>query len=316
MSLLTKVTLPNGALFNSAQTFLGAESLFTTGTVFFVCSVTGSNDNAGTDPGAPKATVEAAVNACTANKGDKVICMPGHAETVTATSLNLDVAGVSVICLGTGLERPTFTYSTAAATINVSAANCSFAGGHHIGNFLDVASAFTLAAAKDFKLIRNTFSNVSASLNFLSVVTTGATANSADGLEVSGNYYHNLNTSPLAFISILCTIASLLVQDNDVISASTADVGHFITFADKNGTGTRIVGNSLIVVGATGAAVGIFLTGSGTAHTGIMAKNYVASLDTTGELIITAGTGLSQFENYYTGTADASGKLWPTVDGA
>jgi hypothetical protein len=181
---------------------------------------------------------------------------------------------------------------------------------------LDVDSAFTIGAAKDFSLTENTFTNGSASLNFLSVVTTGSTANAADGLKITGNYYHNLSTSPLAFISILGTIARLTVRDNDVISASTADVGHFITFSSLNSTGTRITGNSLIVVGAAGAAVGIFLTGSGTAHTGIMANNYVASLDTTAELIITAGTGLSQFENYYTGTADASAKLWPVVDGA
>ena len=38
--------------------------------------------------------------------------------------------------------------------------------------------------------------------------------------------------------------------------------------------------------------------------------------DTTTELIATAGTGLKFFENYYTGTADASGKLWPVVDAA
>lgn len=316
MSLLTKVTLPNGALFNQSQAFLGADSLFTTGTVFFVNSVIGSDGNAGTDPGAPKATVESAINACTANKGDKVICMPGHAETVTSTSLNLDVAGVSVICLGTGLERPTFTYSTAAATINVSAANCAFVGGHHIGNFLDVASAFTLAAAKDFKLIGNTFEDASASLNFLSVVTTGATANSADQLEVVSNRWYGLNTTPLAFISILSTIKNLKVIGNELTSASTADVGHFITFADKNGTGTRISANTCIVVGSTGAAVGIFLTGSGTAHTGIVDNNYVGSLDTTAELVATAGTGLTFVENYYTGTADASAKLWPVVDGA
>jgi hypothetical protein len=316
MPILSRVLAPNGALANEAQTFLGADSLFTTGNVFFVCSVTGSNDNAGTDPGAPKATLQGAISVCTANKGDKIVVMPGHAETVTSTSINLSTAGISVICLGTGLERPTFTYSTAAATITVSAANCAFLGGHHLANELDVASAFTIGAAKDFKLLNNTFTNGSASLNFLSVVTTGATANSADRLEVGGNYYHNLNTSPLAFISILSTIVGLYVHDNDVVSASTADVGHFITFADKNGTGTRIVNNSLIVVGATGAAVGIFLTGSGTAHTGIMAGNFVSSLDTTSELIITAGTGISQFENYYTGTADTSAKLWPVVDGA
>ena len=313
---LTKVTLPNGALFNTTQTFLGAESLFTTGTVFYVSSVTGADGNSGTDPSTPKGTIQGAVSACTANKGDKIICMPGHAETVTSTSIDLSKAGISVICIGSGLNRPTFTYGAAAATITVSAANCAFAGGHHIGNFLDVASAFTLGAAKDFSLIGNTFEDATASLNFLSVVTTGATANSADQLKVIGNSWYGLNTSPLAFISILSTIKNLTAEGNSVNSKTTADVATFITFADKNGTGTRIVNNELVVVGSTGAAVGIFLTGSGTAHNGIVKGNVVTSLDTTAELIATAGTGLAFFENYYTGVADASGKLWPAVDAA
>lgn len=316
MSLLTKVTLPNGALFNAAQTFLGADSLFTTGTVLFVNSVIGSNDNAGTDPGSPKATVQGAISAATATKGDKIVVMPGHAETVTATSIDLSKAGVTVVCLGSGLARPIFTYSTAAATITVSAANCAFIGGDHFANFLDVASAFTIGAAKDFQLVGNTFRNSSASLNFLSVVTTGSTANAADGLLVDGNFYHNLNTSPLAFISVLGTIARLTVTNNDVVSASTADVGHFITFSSLNSTGTRIVGNSLVVVGVTTAAVGIFLTGSGTAHTGIVRDNFVSSLDTTTELVFTAGTGLVYFRNEYTGVADKSGYILPAIDSA
>jgi hypothetical protein len=98
--------------------------------------------------------------------------------------------------------------------------------------------------------------------------------------------------------------------------ASTDDEGSFITLSSKVLLAAEIIGNRHIVVGSTGATVGIFLTGSATTCTGIVADNYVASLDTTTELIATAGTGLAYFNNYYTGTADASGKLWPAVDGA
>lgn len=315
MSLLTKVTLPNGALFNSSQTFLGADSLFTTGSVFFVCSVTGSNDNAGTDPSAPKATVQGAISLCTANKGDKIIVMPGHAETVTSTSINLSTAGVSVICLGTGLERPTFTYSTAAATITVSAANCSFVGGHHKANFLDVASAFTLGAAKDFKLLGNTFRDGTASLNFLSIVTTGATDNDADSLVVDSNEWYGLNTTPLAFVSILAAELRPRLTNNTVNLAATSG-GEFVTLAAKIISGAVIANNIHNVVGATGTTTGIFLTGSGTTSTGVVVGNIIASLDTTTELLFTAGTGLTYFENYYTGVADKSGYLVPAADSA
>lgn len=289
----------------------------TTGTYYFVDSATGAAGNDGKSPTTAFATVDQGISACTANKSDVVIVMPGHAETVTATSIALDVAGVQVVGLGTGLKRPTFTYGAAAATITVTGANCSWTNCHFIGNFLDVAAAFTIGAAKDFNLNTNTFTdNNTASLGFLSIVVTGATDNEADGLTVVGNSWISLDVSPNAFVSILAAESRVVITDNYVGMAATNDVGHFVTLAAKIVSNIRIARNRLIVVGATNAAVGIFLTGSGTTSTGIVENNYVASLDTTTELIATAGTGLKYFENYYTGTADASGKVWPLADSA
>lgn len=262
------------------------------------------------------ATVDAAIGACTANAGDTIIVLPGHTETVTSTSIALDVAGVNIIGLGNGLNRPTFTFGAAAATITVSAANCSWKGCHFIANFADVAAAFTLGAAKDFRLENNTFVDNASNLNFLSVVVTGATNNDADGLTVVGNFQKGLVATQNAFVSILANESRINISDNFCDQAATNNAGHFITLSSKILSGARIARNRLVVVGATGATVGIFLTGSGTTSTGIVENNYVSSLDTTTELIATAGTGLVYFENYYTGTADASGKLWPVVDAA
>jgi hypothetical protein len=291
---------------------------FTTGTVRYVSSTTtGASDNHdGTDASKPLSTVDAAIGKCTAGVGDVIVLMPGHAETVTATSIALDVAGVTIVGLGTGLNRPTFTYGAAAATITVSAANCSWSNCHFIGNFDNVAAAFTIGAAKDFALKNNTFRDNSAILHFLSIVVTGATNNAADGLTVIGNTWQGLALAPAAFVSVLGNLSFLNVRDNFTNMASTDDEGSFITLSSKVLLAAEIIGNRHIVVGSTGATVGIFLTGSATTCTGIVADNYVASLDTTTELIATAGTGLAYFNNYYTGTADASGKLWPAVDGA
>ncbi len=312
MSSLTKVTLPNGALANDSVAFLGAGSLFTTGKVFFVNSVIGSDGNVGTDPTAPLATVQQAINSCTANKGDKIVVMVGHAETVTATSINLNKAGVSVICLGSGLERPTFTYSAAAATITVSAAGCAFLGGHHIANFLNVASAFTVGAAKDFQLIDNTFVDTSSILNFLSLVVTGAVDNAADGLTLSGNYYLGLATTANAVLSVLGNLNRLTVTENHVDKAATNDAGQMITLSSKVCLGAKISKNNLIVVGSAGATVGIFMTGSGTTSTGIVSFNSITSADATAPLVATATLGFGYFENYI-GNVNNSGKLLPAA---
>src|SRR5688572_29807952 len=95
----------------------------TTGAVYFVHS-SGSNGNKGTSSDQPFATIDYAVSRCAANKGDQVIVMPGHTETTTA--IGLDVAGVAVIGLGFGRNRPALTATTAATDlVNVSAASCA-----------------------------------------------------------------------------------------------------------------------------------------------------------------------------------------------
>jgi len=67
----------------------------------------------GTEPDKPFKTLDHAIGQCTANKGDVIYVMPGHAETLSTTGkLIPDVAGVSIIGLGHGSARPTFSIST------------------------------------------------------------------------------------------------------------------------------------------------------------------------------------------------------------
>lgn len=261
-------------------------------------------------------TLADALTACDDDRDDVIFLAPGFALTVTATNTDLNKNGVTIIGLGNGLARPTFTFGAAAATIDVSAINVTVRGCHHIGNFLDVASAYTLATAPDFHLEGdNTFVDNSSILNFLSIVTTSATDNEADGLTVLGNNIYGLNTTPLAVVSILAAELHINISDNTADLAATSG-GEFITLAAKIVNNARIQNNVHTVVGATGTTTGIFLTGSGTTSTGIVSGNMISSLDTTSELAFTAGTGLVYFENYYTGVADKSGKLIPLVDAA
>lgn len=70
-------------------------------------------------------TIDAAIGACTADRGDVILVAPGHTETVTAAAgIAVDVAGVSIIGLGRGSLRPTVNFTTATtASFKVSAAN-------------------------------------------------------------------------------------------------------------------------------------------------------------------------------------------------
>jgi len=85
--------------------------------------IAGSDGNDGTYR-KPFSTIDYAINRCTASRGDIIMVMPGHAETIAdATSLVPDVAGVAIIGLGTGTLRPTITMSAVASSIIVSGAN-------------------------------------------------------------------------------------------------------------------------------------------------------------------------------------------------
>lgn len=311
---MIEAALQNGAKF-TPKSFTGNLNLPYYGNVFYVQSTTGSDTaNSGTTPDKAYATLDKAISSCTANNEDVIIVLPGHAETVTAAGTNIDIAGIRIIGIGQGLKRPTFTFSAAAGTVNVSAANCSIENCHFIANFADVAAAFTLAAAKDFRIEKCTFADTSADLNYFNIVVTGATNNAADGLTVIGCSWINADASAKAFISVLGNLDRLTVSDNFVDTAATADAAQFITMSSKVCLGAQIMRNILIALGATGTTVGIFITGSSTTSTGVVAYNLVTSLDTTAELFDTATLDFAHFENYYTGVIAKSGYLVPAAD--
>lgn len=84
------------------------------GDTFFVDSGSGADTKSGTEWNDPLATLDAAVGKCSANNGDVIYIKPGHSETLSADSaVDIDVAGVTVIGLGYGAARPTFTFDTA-----------------------------------------------------------------------------------------------------------------------------------------------------------------------------------------------------------
>lgn len=94
------------------------------GDIFFVDSATGSSANDGRSPDTPMATVDQAINLCAASKGDVIYVLPFHAESFSAANgFDADVAGISIIGLGRGASRPTFTFADTDATVAVGAAN-------------------------------------------------------------------------------------------------------------------------------------------------------------------------------------------------
>lgn len=155
------------------------------GNVFWVDSGAGSNGNAGTFA-RPFSTIDYAVGRCTANNGDIIMVKPGHVETVTAAAgLDLDVAGIAIVGLGTGSDRPTVNFTTATtADMDVDAANVTvynvlFTGG------IDALVAPIDVNAADFSMVNCEWRDVTGQAT--DVILADA---NADRLYIDG-YYHN-----------------------------------------------------------------------------------------------------------------------------
>lgn len=129
---------------------------YVAGTTYYVDSTnSAASDTAarlGTSRDEPFATLDYAIGRCTASKGDTIVLMPGHAETTTAIAL--DVAGVRIVGLGYGRNRPTLTATTAASDlINVTAANCQLHNVRLVGAASGNTSLLdTSAAGTDFEM--------------------------------------------------------------------------------------------------------------------------------------------------------------------
>lgn len=110
--------------------------------------VGGADGNPGTWQ-KPFATLQRAIDMCRQGTGDIIMVKPGHFEAISsATALLLNKANITIIGLGCGSSRPTFTLDTATTTTialrasNVSFSNCIFQAG-----FAAIVSLFTAAGA-------------------------------------------------------------------------------------------------------------------------------------------------------------------------
>lgn len=132
------------------------------GNVFWVHYGTGSDGNKGTRE-RPFKTIDYAISRCTANKGDIIIALPGHTETITAASaIDLDVAGISLVGLGTGTLMPQVVFNHANATVAVGADNVTIRGMRFTSSITAVVVGINIEADVDYTTIEDCLFDVDA----------------------------------------------------------------------------------------------------------------------------------------------------------
>lgn len=314
---------PNG--FAAGITIRGVPLLQThPGKVFWVGNATanllpghkgGSNGNKGTFE-APFATLDYAIGQCTADRGDIIFVKPGHAESIPdATTVVADVAGIAIIGLGSGTNRPTFTFTTATTTkIPVSAANISFSNILFVNNFADIATNFLLTVAPGFTVDGCEFRDTSAILNALAVITTTVSVD-ADSLTFTRNKVYSLGTTAATTaIKVLGTINRLTICDNFFSRAAISNTAVVLAHAALVVSNLDMGRNVVFSPTTDTATGGLLITRTSTTNTGIVYDNHVKSLDVAGMLIVTTGSAYGFSNNLMSGTADTSGILIPAAD--
>ena len=199
-------------------------SEFTTGSVFFVDSVTGSNSDDGKSPATAFATIDFAIGNCTANKGDIIYVMPGHDENPTA-SITADVAGIWINGLGHGTSRPTITFGALAAALDITAASVRVSNLRFDLGLVATTVTNAINITADSAWVEGCETVVHATSQFTNLLT----ATDAQFVKIYNNKFHSLESAGATSGIVVDGCDDLEIVGNQV-------AGHFTEHAVDNTT--------------------------------------------------------------------------------
>ena len=123
-----------------------------TGIAYYVDATNGASTNQGLSWIDALATVDQAIAKCTANIGNKIYMAPWHAEseaTAATALLTMSKAGIDLIGMRQGNQRPTFTVTAADSYLTVTAANCRVSNIKIASGVADMAIGMIAGASAD-----------------------------------------------------------------------------------------------------------------------------------------------------------------------
>lgn len=271
---------PNGVSSFGLPVLPGARRPYT-GTAYFVCNTTnfnGSNGNNGTSSATPFSTLAYAITQVTANRDDVIYVMEGHAENIsTAAFVACATAGFSIVGLGNGRARPTFTWTVTAGTWTVSAANVTIENCVFVGTGIDAVTTMfaitgddcefygcefdigitsfvpllgiTITGTDRFRFLNNHVHGaaVANQTNFIQIV--GSAGKQKDYVFTSNIFTGNWTTSLGAINNITTAMVNIIVREN--------------VFVNRTASATKCI---VLLTGSTGMVMrNTFGIGSGAA---------------------------------------------------
>lgn len=272
------------------------------GNVFWVDSNGGTNDNTGRFD-RPFATIDAAVGACTASKGDIIMVKAGHVETVSAAGgLALDVAGITVQGLGNGRNRPQINFTATTSTMTVSAANISVDNLWLTGGIDAVASAVVVSAA-DFTFTNFTYSDVTGQCTVFLLTTAGA-----DRMELANFEYDGAVAAGTG--AAIAIVGGDGIKIHDFVMDGNFSVGGI----DVRTTATTDLKVWNVWSFRTRNAADIFIVDTITASTGQIGPNVFLQLQDNAANITEAITGATFVQHLPISVVNLAGELGMAIN--
>lgn len=291
---------PNGLLSRGVPVgAVDVQDPIITGSVFFVHSGTGSNSNSGVRKDRALATVQAAINKCTADKKDIIYVLPGHAESITgAGTITCSVAGISIIGLGNRQNRPTFTWTATTSTWLVTAANVT------ISNIRCTVSVDSVVKGIDISAAGCTLDRVdffeTASVQMLIFINTNA---SATDLLIQNCRHHQATAGSAKWIDLVGADRARILNNHFHVNATTHIIGGTTTASVE----LLITGNTFV---ATANAAAIVLLAN---STGFVHNNFAGGAKTSQVGMFALASAYGGL-NYVTNTVNTTGIVDPAAD--
>jgi hypothetical protein len=183
------------------------------GNVFWVDSNGGSDNGNGTFS-RPFATIDYAVGRCTADNADIIMVKAGHTEDIAAASgIDLDVAGISIVGLGNGRNRPTITYSATDSSMVIGADDVSVGGLFFDVTGIDAVVNAILVSAADFQFTGNEVLMADSGGQAVEFILTDA---SAERMVIEGNKILAPNAGANNAISLVGVTDGVTIRGNHI----------------------------------------------------------------------------------------------------
>lgn len=256
----------------------------------------------------PLATLDYAIGLCTDGQGDVILIAPGHAESITtAAPCTVDISDLTIVGLGTGLNRPKFSIATnTTATITVSATNVIIRNIQVVSLVANAAIGMTVAATADGCWIGDClFSD--GGTDVLELVIGISLAAECDDVTI-------LNCTFQTVTGGGCSSAIFATAGNDRLRIEGChSYGYYVASnIDANATtahlGINIKDNTLVNMHATGNCIELYTGTSGT-----VVRNMLGHTSGTIDEAISGDDGVYLFENYEVDAVAVSGTLIPAT---